>query len=91
MVAQYDDSPASKILDVAEHTERIGPAVDKIADEPKTITAWIKSDMVEKTLQGIMASLHIADCIRRHAYREFNRTRRSYPRTVEFLGWFAVV
>ena len=66
MVAKHDACGPSQRTDGAKHTEGIGPAVDKIADEPKTVAARIKLYMIEKTLQGIMAPLHIADCISRH-------------------------
>ena len=65
VVAKHDACGPSQRTDGAKHTEGIGPAVDKIADEPKTVAARIKLYMIEKTLQGIMAPLHIADCISR--------------------------
>lgn len=66
MVAKHDACGLAERTDVAKHTEGIGPAVDEIANEPKAIAARIKSDMSEKALQGVMASLYISDCISRH-------------------------
>jgi hypothetical protein len=66
VVAEHDACGRTERTDVAKHTEGIRPAIDQIPNKPKTVAAWIKTDMIQKTLQGIVASLHIADCISRH-------------------------
>lgn len=82
MVAQYDNSPISKVLDVAEDVQRIRAAVDEIADKPQPIGRWVKANVLNEALQGIIASLHIADCIGRHrANASFVSGHSSFGRT----------
>ena len=84
MVAQYDNSLISQILDVAEDVQRIRAAVDEVADEPETIMGGVEVDMLEKALQGLVASLHIADGIRRHAHE--STLRWNSPQDLNLLG-----
>jgi hypothetical protein len=66
VVTEHDADGRSERTDVAKHTEGIRPAVDEIADEPQSIYRGVEANMLNKALQGIMASLHIADCVCRH-------------------------
>lgn len=66
MVAQDDDSPIAKVLDIAKDVQRIRTTVDQIADKPQSVGAWIEPDQFKKALQGLVASLHIADRVGSH-------------------------
>ena len=66
VIAEHDAGRWSKRTDVAKHAKGIRPAVDEIADEPQTIFCGVEANMLNETLQGIVASLHIADCVRGH-------------------------
>jgi hypothetical protein len=66
MVAQDDNSSITQLLDVTEDAQRIRATVDQIADKPETISTWIKSDVLNQALQGLVTALHIADCVGSH-------------------------
>lgn len=66
MVAQDDNSSITELLDVAKDAQRIRATVDQIADEPKAIRFWIKVNVLDQALQGVVTALHIADCIGGH-------------------------
>jgi hypothetical protein len=66
VVTEHDADGRSERTDVAKHAEGIRPAVDEIADEPQSIYRGVEANMLNEALQGIMASLHIADCVCRH-------------------------
>ena len=84
MVAQYDNRPISQILDVAEDVQRIRAAVDEVADEPETIMGRVEVDMLEKALQRLVASLYIADGIRRHTHE--STLGWNAPQDINLLG-----
>ena len=66
VVTEHDADGWSERTDVAKHTEGIRPAVDQVADEPQPIFRGVEANMLNEALQGIVASLHIADCVCRH-------------------------
>ena len=66
MIAENRYSGGSQILDVSEHLQRIGPAINQISDEPKSVLIGVEPNRSSKLLERRVTALYIADCIDRH-------------------------
>ena len=66
MVTEHGLCRRSQTTNEPKDSERIRAAVDEIADEPQSISGGVKANVLNEALQGIVAPLHIADCVCRH-------------------------
>ena len=66
MVAQHGDRAVTQRFDEAQRGQRLGTAIDQIADEPETIAAAIEPDSDQQALEFIETTLHVTDGVSRH-------------------------
>ena len=66
VIAEHSDRRVAKRDDFAQHGERIGSAIDEIADQPQPIVVARKGDRVEELTQLDVTALDVADRVVRH-------------------------
>ncbi len=50
VIAEHDDRGVAQARDEPQHAERIGPAIDEVADEPEAVARGIEREAVEQRL-----------------------------------------
>jgi len=66
VVAEYGSRGATESLHVAQDTERMRAAIDKITDKPEAIDLGVEIDMADQSLERAKTALHVADCVGGH-------------------------
>src|SRR5438874_8689037 len=69
VVAEHGSRLVAELAHVAQHRQRLGAAVDEIADEPEPVLRRIEGELRQELAQLVEAALHIADRVRRHCCR----------------------
>ena len=83
VVAEDGDGGIAQRLHFAQHRERLGAAVDEIADEPETVALRCEADEREQLAELRVAALDVADRVVAHGRRA---TRVRWPK---HDGWRA--
>jgi hypothetical protein len=68
VVAEHGHGAWPKRLHEAQARERIGAAIDEVADEPQAILGGIETRRIEQALEGLEAALQVADREDRQVY-----------------------
>jgi len=66
MIAEHGHGRVAQRDHFAQHGQRIGPAIDQVADEPQAVGVGRETDEVEQLAEFGVAALDIADCVERH-------------------------
>ena len=66
MIAENRRGRGAERLHGAQDRQRIGAAVDEIADDPKAVARAIERDHVEKLREFGVAALNVADNVMTH-------------------------
>src|SRR5664279_1316385 len=66
MIAEHGDGGVTERLDLAQHGERIGAAVDEITDEPQPVGARREADQLQQPAEFGMAALDVTDRVEAH-------------------------
>ncbi len=66
VVAQHGDGRRAEALHEAQAAQRIRAAVDEVAHEPEAIAGGVERDLVQEPLEGLEASLQVADRVEGH-------------------------
>jgi hypothetical protein len=67
VIAEHGNGTRAELSDEAQCFERLGAAVDEIADEPENVTGRVERDAVEQAAQLIVAALDVTDRVSSHA------------------------
>ncbi len=68
VIAEHRDGGVTQRLDLAQHGERIGTAVDEVADEPQPIRARREADQLQQPAEFGVAALDVTDRVEAHDY-----------------------
>jgi hypothetical protein len=68
VVAEHGHRAVAQALHEAQAAQRIGTAVDEIADEPETVAGGVESDPAQQRLERREAALQVADRVGRQDY-----------------------
>ena len=74
VVPQHRDRGVAEFFHGSQHRQRIGAAVDEVANQPQAIAGWIEGDQLEQLPELGMAALNIADDIVAHWESRRSRT-----------------
>src|SRR5437867_10400668 len=66
MVAQHGERSVAQRLHRAQYRQRIGTAVDQIADQPQSVARAIEGDQIEQLSELGVTALDIADDVVAH-------------------------
>jgi len=69
MIAEHRDSSITKRFDVAKRRQRIGTAIDEIANQPQAVLRGIEGAPFEQIEKGLMTALDVTNCVGTHAVR----------------------
>jgi len=66
VIAKHGDGRVAERHHFAQHGKRIGSAIDEIPDEPQAVVVRREPDEIEQLAEFGVATLDIADCVKRH-------------------------
>ena len=92
VIAEHRHRGVAERHDLAQHAERVGSAIDEVADEPQPVLARRKADQLQQRAELGVAALDVADRVEAHGCASrgglARRTRRATRRPARIRDEF---